>query len=86
MKKLLVLTNFVLILCIAAVNANAQTFTRITSGPLICDFGGFFGTAWGDEELARREVTSSIEMMAIKTSGSVFNAKARFPILRQLEP
>lgn len=48
MKKLLVLTNFVLILCIAAVGANAQTFTKITSGPLISDLGGFLGAAWGD--------------------------------------
>lgn len=48
MKKLLVLTNFVLLIGFAAVSANAQTFTRITSGPLSSDFGGFLGAAWGD--------------------------------------
>ncbi len=48
MKKLLVLTNFALALGIAAVSANAQTFTRITSGPLVTDFGGFLGASWGD--------------------------------------
>jgi len=48
MKKLLVLTNFVLLIGVAAVSANAQTFTKITSGPLVSDAGGFLGTTWGD--------------------------------------
>ncbi len=48
MKKLLVLTNFVLILCIAAVSANAQTFTKITTGPIVTDLGRFTGSCWGD--------------------------------------
>jgi hypothetical protein len=29
-------------------NSTAQNFTKITSGPLVSDVGGFLGTAWGD--------------------------------------
>ena len=48
MKKLFAQTNFVLLTCLVTLGANAQTFTRVTSGPLVSDLGGFLGAAWGD--------------------------------------
>lgn len=43
MKKLLVL-----FLSVSTMNVAAQTFTRVTSGPLVSDLGGFLGASWGD--------------------------------------
>lgn len=48
MKKLLVFKNFFLLVGVVAAVANAQTFTKITTGSLVSDPGGFLGTAWGD--------------------------------------
>ncbi len=48
MKSQLTLKSLGLLVLVVAMNANAQNFTRVTSGPLISDFGGFLGAAWGD--------------------------------------
>ncbi|MCG3158208.1 MAG: hypothetical protein DKINENOH_04849 [bacterium] len=48
MKVLNLLKSFLLFVCLTVVSAYAQSFTKITSGPLVAERAAFMGTAWGD--------------------------------------
>jgi hypothetical protein len=47
-KAVLVMVTLFAISAFAVENISAQNFTRITSGALASDLGGFLGSAWGD--------------------------------------